>query len=172
MTIRDSCFIDNNFIGAGPVLSLQGNSISTSGNYGTFDNGVQCQFVVKTQNVVAGDRTCIPYQESECLSKGVASLLASDAPSTSPTAGPTVGSTVAIETNESSTPPQTTAPPSSPTPPATLNPTLAPTASPVTGPTQAAGVAGLESSSAGIPRNEHYWTALATTAIAFIYVCY
>jgi hypothetical protein len=63
ITIEDTCFIDNNFVGDAVVLAESLDLFNQSNVYGTYDEGVECPFAL-----VGG--TCIPYSSKTC--RGIA----------------------------------------------------------------------------------------------------
>ena len=60
----DNCFIDNNFIGEGTVLLASASDlVESSGNYGTKDDSISCQYV----HIGTGDAfECIEFEATEC----------------------------------------------------------------------------------------------------------
>jgi hypothetical protein len=67
LVITNSCFLGNNFVGRGVVLVDGPEILTESGNYGTFDTNLDCQFV----NV--GDASCIEFSSPTCLAERYAS---------------------------------------------------------------------------------------------------
>jgi len=46
LSVKNSCFVDNDFVGEGAVIVQQEEDIlESSGNYGTFDDDLKCQFI-------------------------------------------------------------------------------------------------------------------------------
>jgi len=61
LDITNSCFVDNDFVGPGAVILQQKEDlIHTSGNYGTADAGLTCDFLS-----IAGE--CQDFESSTCL---------------------------------------------------------------------------------------------------------
>lgn len=62
----NNCFIDNDFVGEGTVLLASAEDlIESSGNYGTEDNLLTCEFIhVGTRD----EYECIEFEATECLS--------------------------------------------------------------------------------------------------------
>jgi hypothetical protein len=63
VSIRDTCFIDNDFIGDGAVLAGSLEKFNQSNVYGTIDTGLVCPFAMI-------DGGCIEYSSTTC--RGVA----------------------------------------------------------------------------------------------------
>jgi hypothetical protein len=59
MSISDTCFIDNNFVGDGTVVHLGVDGFTSSNNYGTADAGLECPFA-------SVGSTCVPYESATC----------------------------------------------------------------------------------------------------------
>jgi len=60
LEIHDSCFLDNDFVGPGAVILQQEEDlVSSSGNYGTFDAGLNCQFI-------SINGVCKDYESESC----------------------------------------------------------------------------------------------------------
>lgn len=66
ITIEDTCFIDNNFIGDALIIAGTLDLFNQSNVYGTPDAGVNCSFAL-----VNG--TCIPFSSKTCSGSGAAS---------------------------------------------------------------------------------------------------
>jgi hypothetical protein len=78
LELTNSCFLGNNFVGRGAVLVDDVDSLKESGNYGTYDANLECQFVS------ALDASCIGYSSPTCLAEKyplVAASLATGSPS-------------------------------------------------------------------------------------------
>ena len=84
LEVTDTCFVDNDFVGPGAVILQQEQDlVRSSGNYGTFDAGLTCQFAS-----IAG--VCRPYESDSCiadptLSGGQAAQSVTTAPTLAPT---------------------------------------------------------------------------------------
>jgi len=62
ISVKNSCFVDNDFVGEGAVIVQQEEDIiESSGNYGTFDDGLKCQFIS------IGGTTCRDYDSDVCV---------------------------------------------------------------------------------------------------------
>lgn len=59
ITITDTCFIDNNFVGEGVILLGSMDTFTHSNVYGTSDSGLECPFAM-----VEGD--CLEYSSASC----------------------------------------------------------------------------------------------------------
>jgi hypothetical protein len=78
LELTNSCFLSNNFVGRAAVLVDDIGSLKESGNYGTYDANLECQFVD------ALDASCIGYSSPTCLAEKyplVAASLATGSPS-------------------------------------------------------------------------------------------
>jgi hypothetical protein len=62
LSISDSCFINNNFVGDGIILAQEMDDVSHSNIYGTADDELTCAFAM-----IAGD--CVPFSSSSCTAK-------------------------------------------------------------------------------------------------------
>jgi hypothetical protein len=62
----NNCFIDNNFIGDGPVVLASAEDLTdSSGNYGTEDDLLTCQFIYTGE----GDTyECMDFEATGCAS--------------------------------------------------------------------------------------------------------
>jgi hypothetical protein len=69
LEITNSCFLGNNFAGRGMVLVDVAETITESGNYGTHDDNLDCQFI----NI--GGVSCIEFSSSTCLAEKYRSLM-------------------------------------------------------------------------------------------------
>jgi hypothetical protein len=78
LILADTCFVNNNFVGEGTVVVVDKGAYIGSGNYGTMDDGLTCQFV----NL---NGTCVEYDSKTCVPDP--SLTGSESPSPSGTSG-------------------------------------------------------------------------------------
>jgi hypothetical protein len=97
LSISDSCFINNNFVGDGIVLAQEMDDFSHSNIYGTTDDELTCAFAM-----IAGD--CVPFSSRSCTANNGKVPVA--APST---VSPTI--TSPLITGEPTTTPSPTATP-------------------------------------------------------------
>lgn len=88
MTIENNCFIDNDFIGFGPVQSYGNNSFTTAGNYGDgMDDDLLCQFAATSvfdRPLSPDNVTCVEFEAKVCSLEGGTSSPTSTAPTASP----------------------------------------------------------------------------------------
>lgn len=63
VAITNTNFIDNDFIGVGAVVVLNGGSVDASNNYGTFDDGLPCQFIAASPDSTS-EAVCIDFDRS------------------------------------------------------------------------------------------------------------
>lgn len=59
ITVTDTCFIDNNFVGDGVVLAGSMDTFTHSNVYGTSDSGLKCPFAMV-------DEECVEYSSTSC----------------------------------------------------------------------------------------------------------
>jgi hypothetical protein len=62
LSISDSCFINNNFVGDGLIIAEEMDDFSHSNIYGTTDDELTCPFAM-----IDGD--CVPFSSSSCTAK-------------------------------------------------------------------------------------------------------
>jgi hypothetical protein len=62
LSISDSCFINNNFVGDGIIIAEEMDDVSFSNTYGTADDELTCPFAM-----IDGD--CVPFSSSSCTAK-------------------------------------------------------------------------------------------------------
>ena len=61
LTLTDSCFVNNDFVGSAAVtLAQEQDLLLSSGNYGTRDDGVACKFMS-----IGG--VCREYESTSCV---------------------------------------------------------------------------------------------------------
>lgn len=66
--IRNTNFVGNDFTGVGSVVVLNDGFVSASNNYGTFDDGLPCQFIAASSNTIS-EAQCIEFdRDSEVVS--------------------------------------------------------------------------------------------------------
>jgi hypothetical protein len=63
LSISDSCFINNNFVGDGIILAQEMDDVSFNNTYGTEDDELTCAFAMI-------DGECVPFTSSSCTAKG------------------------------------------------------------------------------------------------------
>jgi hypothetical protein len=86
--IEDSCFINNDFIGFGVIRANGGSAITVSGNAGTNDDDLFCQFVATSDLLnptVETEVTCIEYELAVCPLLSVPTKTPTPMPSPAPT---------------------------------------------------------------------------------------
>ena len=72
LALSDSCFVNNDLVGAGTViLQRQEDLVLSSGNFGTFDNGVDCKFMS-----IGG--VCRDYESASCKADPTLSSLSAE----------------------------------------------------------------------------------------------
>lgn len=73
IVIRNSCFIDNSFVGRGIVLlDTQESLVGESNNYGTSNGNVECEFISARSS---GNGTWIEFSSTACLAEKYATLV-------------------------------------------------------------------------------------------------
>jgi hypothetical protein len=120
--IQNSCFIDNDTFGRGPVTVLADSAPEVNHNYGTVDDNVSCEFVGWSSSAKDPPQ-CVDYDASECLAKvetASPTLVVPTAPSTEPTLAPVAS---------------TNAPVAQTGMPSTVSPVVVPTKAPTAAPT-------------------------------------
>lgn len=73
LTIKDSCFVDNDFIGFGPIHAYGGTTLDVSNNYISRDNLIICQFAAKSNSFSpqnTRDVTCVDADAVKCVLEG------------------------------------------------------------------------------------------------------
>ena len=70
LTIKNTCFENNNFRREAPVMVFDGHPVEASNNWGTQDDDVACQFLIQFPNDASLEKlqnyTCIEYDAVEC----------------------------------------------------------------------------------------------------------
>lgn len=59
LTLEDNCFINNDFVGKGVVIADLEGAVTSSGNFGSPDDGLDCEFL-------AQGSSCTGYEEDDC----------------------------------------------------------------------------------------------------------
>ncbi|GKZ01452.1 hypothetical protein MPSEU_001095900 [Mayamaea pseudoterrestris] len=90
VAIRNTCFIQNNFIGFGPVHIWDKGIFNVDGVYGDADDELQCTFLAysRTQPEDASQVTCTDYDADTCLADIDADLIPDPVPTPQPVATP------------------------------------------------------------------------------------
>jgi hypothetical protein len=88
LVLTDTCFVDNNFVGDGTVVVVDKEVFIGSGNYGTMDDGLKCQFL-------SLNGTCVEYDSNTCVPDPSLTTTDTKAPAVAvtPTSAPTANVT-------------------------------------------------------------------------------
>jgi hypothetical protein len=69
--MKNSCFLDNDFLRQAPVMTFGNPEVVVEGVYGTPDEDVECQFIAEFESGAGLEQlvnfTCVEYDADTCL---------------------------------------------------------------------------------------------------------